>query len=592
GLFGAVAHKRIEALGVELGRQSARLPDALGKAVEALRETARAEAWARRLWSGDASLWTGKDEAKWLGWLPAGRGERIALDALDALQAKVKAGGFSHVLLLGMGGSSLGPEVLGEVCKRQAGFPELLVLDSTDPTQIARFEAVIDPARTLFIVSSKSGTTLEPNVLEAYFFQVAAKAVGEAEAASRFVAVTDPGSKLEAKAREAGFLEVFLGDPAIGGRFSVLSNFGMVPAAAAGIDVRRLIAATQAMVRACAGSAPPFANPGIELGLILGAAAKAGRDKLTILASPALAPVAAWLEQLIAESTGKVGEGVIPVAGEKIGAPGAYGDDRIFAYLTLAGDADEAQAKAVQALEEAGQPVVRQAFNDSIQLGQAFFLWEAATAICGAVIGIDPFDQPDVEASKVKTRALTDAYERSGELATETRAFEASGLALFADPRNAGELKAAGGSLEALLGAHFRRAGPGDYIGLLAYIDRSPAHVALIAKLQAALRDATGRAVVTGFGPRFLHSTGQAYKGGPNSGVFLQITADAAKDLEVPGRKFSFGVVEAAQARGDLEVLAERGRRLLRVHLGRDVDGGLNTLAAAIAQAFSAARAA
>jgi len=588
GLYGAVAQKRLDALGEALAQQTAKLPDALKASVDALRETARAQGWPRRLWAGDASLWTGKDEAKWLGWLAAGEGKAVDLGALDALAAKVKAGGFSDVLLLGMGGSSLGPEVLGEVCKAAPGAPKLHVLDSTDPAQVARFEAAINPAKTLFVVSSKSGTTLEPDILERYFFQIAAKAVGEDQAGSRFVAVTDPGSQLQARAQSLKFLEVFLGDPAIGGRFSVLSNFGMVPAAAAGIDVRKLLGETQTMVRACAASAPPAANPGVELGLILGAAAKAGRDKLTILASPALAPVAAWLEQLIAESTGKVGKGIIPVAGEHVARPAAYGSDRLFAYLALKGDADGEQDRAVSALEAAGQPVVRLTLASPDQLGQEFFRWEIATAIAGAVIGIDPFDQPDVEASKIKTRALTDAYETSGALTPETPYLEDRGVALFADETNAVAFRGVS-TLDNAVAAHFQRAKAGDYIGLLAYIDRNPAHVAALAALQAALRDATGCAVVVGFGPRFLHSTGQAYKGGPNSGVFLEITSDPLKDLQVPGRKFSFGVVEAAQARGDLEVLDERGRRTLRAHLGTDVDSGLKTLADSVAKAFAGA---
>jgi len=306
------------------------------------------------------------------------------------------------------------------------------------------------------------------------------------------------------------------------------------------------------------------------------------------LASPALAPVASWLEQLIAESTGKTGKGVIPVAGEAVARPAAYGADRVFAYLTLKGDADPAQEQAVAALEAAGQPVVRMTLASRDQLGQEFFRWEIATAMVGAILAIDPFDQPDVEASKIKTRALTDAYEQSGSLKPETPLLEDRGVRLFTDARNGAELKGVS-TLDNAVEAHFKRAKAGDYIGLLAYIDRNPAHVATLAKLQAALRDATGCAVVVGFGPRFLHSTGQAYKGGPNSGVFLDITADPLKDVQVPGRKFSFGVVEAAQARGDLEVLDERGRRTLRAHLGTDVDGGLNKLADAIAKAFTAA---
>ena len=589
GLYGAVADKRIKALGETLNGQSFTLPDDLKASVEKLTETARTEAWNRRMWSGDAGLWTGKDEAQWLGWLGAGKGEAIDLAALDDLKAKVKAGGLTHVLLLGMGGSSLGPEVLGEVCDAAKGSPKLLVLDSTDPTQIARFEAEIDPAKTLFVVSSKSGTTLEPDILHRYFSEVVSKAIGADKAASRFVAVTDPGSKLETIAKSEGFLGLFHGDKTIGGRFSVLSNFGMVPAIAAGIDVAGFMAKTNVMVRACAPSAPPKSNPGVQLGLVLGAGALAGRDKVTILASPALAPVGAWLEQLIAESTGKIGKGLIPVAGEAVGKPAAYGKDRVFAYLTLKGDADTGQEKAVAALEAAGQPVVRIALASREDLGQEFFRWEIATAIAGAAIGIDPFDQPDVEASKIKTRALTDAYEKSGALTPEKPFAEIGGLALYADERNTEQLKAGKGSLAGVLAAHFKRAGAGDYLGLLAYIDRNPVHVKTIAKLQASLRDATGCAVVVGFGPRFLHSTGQAYKGGPNSGVFLEITSDHPEDLQVPGRKFSFGVVEAAQARGDLEVLDERGRRTLWVHLGVDVDAGMKTLVAACEEALSKA---
>ena len=588
GLYAAVADKRIKALGDALNGQAFSLPETLQASVDQLTEKARAEAWIRRLWNGDAGLWTGKDEAKWLGWLAAGKGEAIDLKSLDILRGKVREARFTHVLLLGMGGSSLGPEVLGDICARADGAPELLVLDSTDPTQIDRFAAKIDPARTLFVVSSKSGTTLEPDILQRYFFELAKTAVG-AEAGSHFVAVTDPGSHLEANAKAEGFARTFLGDPAIGGRFSVLSNFGMVPAIAAGIDVAGFMARTQVMVRACAPSAPPKANPGVELGLVLGAGALAGRDKVTILASPALAPVGAWLEQLIAESTGKIGKGLIPVAGEAVGKPGVYGKDRVFAYLALKGDADADQERAVSALEAAGQPVVRIILASREDLGQEFFRWEIATAVAGAVIGIDPFDQPDVEASKIKTRALTDAYEQSGAMAPETPFVQVGGFSLFADAHNADALRPGKSSLAGVLAAHFKRAGAGDYLGLLAYIDRDPAHVKTLAALQAKLRDATGCAVVVGFGPRFLHSTGQAYKGGPNSGVFLQITADHPKDLQVPGRKFSFGVVEAAQARGDLEVLEERGRRLLRVHLGADVDAGLKTLVAACEEAVSKA---
>ncbi|HEX4181395.1 MAG TPA: bifunctional transaldolase/phosoglucose isomerase [Caulobacteraceae bacterium] len=588
-LYGAVAGKRIKALGEKLNHQAIVLPDDLKAKVKDGAERARAEGWARRMWSGDASLWTGADEAKWLGWLPAALGEQVDLAALEAFAKDVREAGFIHALLLGMGGSSLGPEVLAETFGLRPGHPKLLVLDSTDPAQIARIEAQIDPARTLFIVSSKSGATLEPDILHAYFMERVEARLGAGKGGPNFVAVTDPGSKLEATAKDQRFRKVFLGDPAIGGRYSVLSNFGMVPGAAAGVDVRAFLASAKLMADACGPNAPPEANPGVELGLVLGAAAVAGRDKVTILASHGLTDVGAWLEQLLAESTGKHGKGIVPVADEPLGAPGVYGADRLFACLRLRGQDDAALDVQVEALEAAGQPVVRIALADRMQLGQEFVRWEVATAIAGAVIGINPFDQPDVEASKVKTRALTADYEKNGAQTPEKPILEAGGLALHADPKRAAVLAEAAKdrTVEAYLAAHFAGAKAGDYIGLLAYIDRDHPHVALLEQLRRRLRDKTGCATVVGFGPRFLHSTGQAYKGGPNSGVFLQITHDVDRDLAVPARKYSFGVVESATAQGDLEVLVERGRRAVRVHLGSDVEAGLSALAEAISQAVA-----
>ena len=591
-LYGAVAKKRIAALGEKLNAQNLSIPEALAEPVKALTETARAEGWSRRLWAGDAAMWTGTEEAKWLGWLPAARGERVDLVALEAFAGEVASAGFIHAVLLGMGGSSLGPEVLAETFGTRPGHPQLLVLDTTQPDQIARIEAEIDVARTLFIVASKSGSTLEPDVLHRHFHALTAAAVGEAQAGAHFVAITDPGSKLEATAKGQGFRRIFLGDPAIGGRYSVLSNFGMVPAAVIGVDVAAFMASTQVMTRSCGPSAPPAINPGVELGLLLGAAAKAGRDKLTILASHGLSDVGFWLEQLVAESTGKHGLGIVPLTSEPAGAPKVYGDDRVFAYLRLDSHGEPPAGEValdehVRDLEEAGHPVVRIAVSSRDALGQEFVRWEVATAIAGAVIGIDPFDQPDVEASKIKARELTDAYEKDGSAPAETPILVDGDLALYADPADVAALEPKGGkAIGGWLGAHFARAGAGDYIGLLAWIDRDPAHVKAIDALRTRLRDHTKCATVVGFGPRFLHSTGQAYKGGPNSGVFLQITADPAHDRPVPGRKASFGVIAAAQARGDLAVLAERGRRLLRVHITGDVGAGLKRLAELIDHAL------
>jgi transaldolase/glucose-6-phosphate isomerase len=587
-LLGAVAAKRAAMLAGKLNAQAIEAPDDLAKAQADALAGAATQGWSRRLWTGDASLWTGADEAKWLGWLAAGAGGAVDLAALDGLREEVKAAGYGHALLLGMGGSSLGPEVLAKTFAPAARHPKLLILDSTDPAQIARVGGLIDPANTLFIVSSKSGSTLEPDILHRYFFALAEKALGAGKAGARFIAVTDPGSKLEETARRDGFAHVFHGDVAIGGRYSVLSNFGMVPAAVIGLDVRAIFETTAAMVRACGASAPPAANPGFVLGALLGVAAKAGRDKVTLIASPSIGDIGAWLEQLIAESTGKQGKGLIPIDAEPLGRTSVYGADRLFAYLRLDGEDDVARDQAARDLEEAGQPVVRITLANREMLFQEFFRWEIAVAVAGAVIGIDPFDQPDVEASKIKTRALTEAYEKSGERAAETPVLRSDGLALYADPANAAQLTEAAGaaSLEAWLGAHFRRAGAGDYVGLLAYLDRDEPHIQALQAVRKHLRDHLKVATVLGFGPRFLHSTGQAYKGGPNSGVFLQITAPPAADIAVPGRKATFGIVEAAEAQGDFSVLAERQRRLLRVDLGADVQAGLARLAQAIERAL------
>jgi transaldolase/glucose-6-phosphate isomerase len=583
-LLCAVAGKRTQMLGDRLNRQDIHAGAALDAAIKDTTERARTEAWGRRLWGGDASLWTDGDEAKWLAWLGAGGGDTIDLASLDALTKQVQAGGFTHALLMGMGGSSLGPEVLGQTFASAPGHPRLLVLDSTDPAQIARAENGIDIARTLFVVSSKSGSTLEPNILYDHFAAKVRDALGADKAGARFIAVTDPGSPLDDLAKRDGFRAIFHGEPEIGGRYSVLSNFGMVPAAIAGLDIKAFFEATRIMVRSCGASAPPAANPGLTLGLLLGVAASAGRDKATIFAAEPIADFGAWLEQLIAESTGKQGEGLVPVVDEPLGAPPVYGADRVFVSLELAGKPDPAREAALQALQSAGHPVVRITLAEPSLLGQEFFRWEIAIAVAGAVIGINPFNQPDVEASKAKTRAMTKAYEQTGKLDPRTPILSSDGLALYADPRNADALAqtAAAKTLEGYLAAHFKRAHSGDYVGLLAYLDREPRHEQAMRTIRQRVRDRLRVATVGGFGPRYLHSTGQAYKGGPNSGVFLQITAEPEADIPIPGRKASFAVVQAAQARGDFDVLAERGRRALRLDLGRDIEGGLKRLSEAV----------
>ena len=565
--------------------QKYKLPKDLASAVTATLSDWKQNNKVARLWQKDASLWTNDDEGKWLGWLGIVDEQIANISALKDLAADVKKAKFKHALLLGMGGSSLCPEVLRMTYGKIAGFPELHVLDSTDPAQVAAVEKKVDLSKTLCIVSSKSGSTLEPNIFKQYFFERVSKKVGAKEAGNRFVAVTDPGSKMQQVAEGDHFRKIFAGVPSIGGRYSALSNFGMVPAAAMGLDLGKFLKSTKEMVDACGASSAADVNPGVILGVILGVAANHGRDKITFITSPGVSDLGAWLEQLIAESTGKIGKGIIPVDREKLGKPAVYGNDRVFAYLRLASKPNKAQDAAVAALEKAGHPVVRISLPNTYTLGQEFFRWEIATAVAGSVIAINTFNQPDVEASKVETRKLTSEYEEKGQLPPEAPFFEGSGIKLYADERNAAALKG-GAKLADVLRAHLSRIKAGDYFAVLGYILMDAANEKALQEIRHKVRDNKMVATCLGFGPRFLHSTGQAYKGGPNSGVFLQITCDDAKDLQVPGQKYTFGVVKAAQARGDFAVLAERGRRALRVHLGKNVKSGLATLAKAIAQAL------
>ena len=562
------------------------LPPDLRKAVEAALDDWDLQRKVARFWARDASLWSGKDEDKWLGWLNIIDEQRKTIRRFTNFSAEMKDAGFAHILLLGMGGSSLCPEVLRKSFGRIEGFPELHVLDSTDPQQVKSFENKIDLAKTIFFVSSKSGTTLEPNIFKQYFFARAKEAVGNERAGNHFIAITDPGSKLREEAERDGFRKIFLGVPTIGGRYSALSDFGMAPAAAMGIDVSTFLERAHAMMMACAVNAVSRDNPGVILGAILGTAHNNGRDKITFITSPGIYDLGAWLEQLIAESTGKQDKGLIPIDRETPAAPDAYGHDRVFVYLRLTSAPDAVQEAAVDVLEKAGQPVITISLDEVYNLGQEFFRWEFATAVAGSIIGINPFDQPDVEASKVETRKLTEKFERTGSLPSETPFCEANDIKLFADETNTADLKVFAGdaSLAGYLKAHLDRLKPNDYFALLAYVEMNDEHGQLLQQARQSVRDVKHVATCLGFGPRFLHSTGQAYKGGPNTGVFLQITCDDAQDLPVPDQKYTFGIVKAAQARGDFEVLAERGRRALRVHLGADVSKGLVKLQTAIAE--------
>jgi transaldolase / glucose-6-phosphate isomerase len=595
-LLNAVEKQTREAGAGRLNRLTYTLPEPLAAAVKDSLTEWRAEGKVRKLWGRDASLWSGRDEAEWLGWLGITNGQIAHIERLTAIREAARGAGFSQVLLLGMGGSSLGPEVIKTTFGPISGFPELHVLDSTDPAQVKAFENKVDLKNTLFVVSSKSGSTLEPNVFKQYFFDRIGRLVGEKEAGRRFLAITDPGSKMQQVAERDGFRRIFLGWPNIGGRYSVLSDFGLVPAAIMGVDVAKFLDRTEEMVWACMPSVPVADNPGVVLGTILGVAAQEfGRDKMTIVASPGIFDLGAWLEQLVAESTGKDGKGVIPIDRETLGKPDVYGRDRLFIYVRLSSAPNAAQDASVDELERAGHPVVRIAVDDPYDLGEEFFRWEFATAVAGSILGIHPFDQPDVEASKMATRKLTDEYEKSGALPRETPIFTGNGIELFTDGENAAALaKAVNGTptLAGYLKAHLNRLNEGDYFALLGYIEMNEAHERVLQEIRQRIRDITRVATCLEFGPRFLHSTGQAYKGGPNTGVFLQITCDDAADLPVPGRKYTFGVVKAAQARGDFEVLVERGRRALRAHLGADVAAGLGTLRVAILAALGRDRAA
>jgi transaldolase / glucose-6-phosphate isomerase len=567
-----------------------KLPDDFAKAVAANIEDWKKNDKVKRLWAKDPSLWTRTDEGKWLGWLTIVAEQIAQHDKLKKIAAEIEKAGFTHCVLLGMGGSSLCVEVFEKTYGKEPGRPQMHVLDSTDPAQIRTIEKNIDIANTIFIVASKSGSTLEPNIFKQFFYDLVSKARGAAEAGKRFIATTDPGSHLQKVAETDGFRNIFYGVPSIGGRYSALSNFGMVPAAIQGIGIAKFLERTEEMVMGCGASVAADQNPGAILGAILGAGQKLGRDKVTLFTSAGISDLGAWLEQLIAESSGKEGKGMIPVDREVIGASGIYGKDRVFVYVRLDGSSDGKLDADVDALEKAGQPVVRIGVADKYDLGQEFFRWEIAVAVACSIIGVNAFNQPDVEASKIETRKLTEQYEKVGSLPAESPFFEGNGVKLFSDPKNTAALKQAVGSDASLVGylkAHLNRLQAGDYLGLLAYIERNDAHQAQLQKVRHSIRDQKKVATCLGFGPRFLHSTGQAYKGGPNSGVFLQITCDDAADLAVPGQKYTFGIVKAAQARGDFQVLADRNRRALRVHLGADLAAGLTTLQNAIQQALA-----
>ncbi len=558
---------------------TARFGTAAAAVAEAL-DRAQANDVARRLWAADLSLWSQNPLvqnliADRLGWLRVAEAMRAGVPDLTAWGAEI-AQDVDDVVLLGMGGSSLAPEVMAAVLPQAEGSPRLTVLDTTDPAAVRRVEAGLDLSRALFIVASKSGGTLETATLAEYFWSRYTMA-GVESPGRHFVAITDPGSSLAALAQEHAYARVFLNPPDIGGRYSALSFFGLVPAALSGIDLAPLLDRAIAAGQRSAANPSVNTNPPVTIGVALGALARAGRDKLTLVPSASLRPVGAWVEQLVAESTGKEGQGIVPVDGEPLGDPEVYDDDRVFMDLALAGDPDNGRSARLDALGEAGHPVITLPLDDPFDLGSHFLVWELATAVAGSLLEINPFDEPNVSESKANTERVLGQVTASG-----------APLEIPDGPSAHGVLAAGSQApdLTTALAGWLASLRPGDYISIQAYLDRAPAHDAGLRVIQALLRDGLQRAVTLGYGPRFLHSTGQLHKGGPDTGVFLQITAGRRDDVQVPGRDYSFGTLIDAQAQGDFESLAAWERRRLRLHLG-DSSTDLGAVASALRMALN-----
>ena len=548
-------------------------------AVEATLARMDQEQVIERIWAGDHTVWKPEptEISDRLGWLRVAEAMESQVDELDRLAAAARAAGYTQALLLGMGGSSLAPEVLSKTFDAGAGHLKLEVLDSTDPGAVLRAAERLDPRRTLYIVATKSGGTVETFSFFKYFYNQVAAAVGASQAGAHFIAITDPGSYLAGIAGRLGFRACLLNDPNIGGRYSALSYFGLAPAALAGIEVRRLLQRAQAMMRVCA-SGPAAENDAARLGAFMAETAACGQDKLTLIVAPTVCTFGDWAEQLIAESTGKDEKGILPVVGEVVGAPEEYGADRAFVYLQVEGDTTF--ETAVRALEFAGRPVARVRMQDRYDLGAQFWLWEMATAVAGWRLGIQPFDQPDVESAKLQARQMTAAYQREGRLPELTPALATEGVRVYGNVRGA-ELGDAWASF-------LVQARPGGYIALQAYLPPSEAADASLVLLKTRLRQATGLAVTSGYGPRFLHSTGQLHKGDAGNGLFVQITAAPERDAPVPDEAgamaaaISFGVLISAQALGDRQALLDAGRKVLRFHLESDPLVGLARLTQAI----------
>ena len=562
---------------------------AFDEAVRAALDGLQAKDFVRRIWARDPALWHDAPAHQAiirnaLGWLTVSEQQTRHVSQLRAFADEVKTAGFTHVLLLGMGGSSLCPEVFRMTFGVIHGYPELHVLDSTVPSQVRSFEERVDLEQTLCIVASKSGSTTEPLVFQKYFFERMRRIKGD-RAGENFIAITDPGSLLESLAGELRFRAIFPGTPDIGGRYAALSNFGTVPAAAMGVNVEVLLRQAERMRQRCDSTVPVADNPGITLGAVLGTLAKAGRDKVTFIISPAVSDLGAWLEQLIAESTGKEGIGLIPVDDEPLGGADVYGDDRVFVYIRYADGAVPEQEAIVDALQSAGHPVVRIECASLLNLGQEFFRWEMATATSGSLLGVNAFDQPNVQESKEFTKFYLEEFKKDGRLPEDSPVMTDGDVRLFTDGANRQALKDAS-SLVRAVAAHLSRVGTGDYVAINAYLERTPVVHEAFRRIRALIRDTKRVATTLGYGPRFLHSTGQLHKGGPDSGVFLQVTADHPEDLDIPGEPYSFGTLVTAQALGDMKSLCTRNRRVIRIHLGCDAEAGVGRILKAVEEAL------
>ena len=524
--------------GQALGRY---LPD-----VEAVLADLQQRDMMGRIWRRDHTVWNPEptEITDRLGWLTVTDVMCEQVPALEAFAAAARDDGFRHVVLLGMGGSSLGPEVLRQTFGSSEGYPQLIVLDSTVPAWVKAVTDGIDPAQTLFVVSSKSGSTTEPNAFYAHFRNLVERAVGKQQAGKNFVAITDPGTSLEKLASEKGFRRVFLNPPDIGGRYSVLSYFGLVPAALTGVNIATLLDRADCMREGCASCVAAHDNPGAWLGAVIGTMARKGRDKLTLVTSPSMSSFGLWVEQLIAESTGKEGRGIVPVAGEPLVTANLYGNDRLFVYLRLEGDNNSDTDTAMVRIQESGHPAVRLDLRDRYDLGAEFYRWEYGTAVAGAILGINPFDQPNVQGAKDMTERLLGQYQASGKLP---------------------DVGASVPFRKLLSGAR-----TGDYLAIMAYVLQTPETDRAFDSLRRRITERYGIATTLGYGPRFLHSTGQLHKGGPGSGLFLQLTTDNSEDVPIPGYPYTFAALADAQALGDLEALQASGRRTARAQLGRD----------------------